>query len=559
MLKPWEYLFKTHILARGQDYYENGAVISLKRTETGYKATVEGGYNYEVEVEICDNEVVEMFCDCPYAEDGNYCKHMAAVLYEIEEKSAQTAREVREETSDIKTELENVIKNIDETEVRNMLLELALKDNSLQNHIFIKYADNISSIQMRRLKQEVEVIAWKYSDRSGYIDYYHAMDYINALETFLDENVQNLIDKNLIMPAFELTNEVFHTVGNQDIDDSDGGTTWIADRCYEYWKHILVQATDEQRKQMFQWFKRHPKDYVIDFMEDYISDFLMDEFHDETMLREKMQMLDELIEHAGDKSDCGGWYSSYYGYENNILKRLQIMKELNYSESEINEYRTKFRHFSAIRELEVREYLNKEEYNKAIETLEESKKLDREYARLVSKYSEQLIHIYQKTGQKEEYKKELIYQIFFCKQDNLENIKLLKAECDEEEWNTYQEQIVNSNSCIGIKLSFLEFEELYERLLETIVESGSIYTLDQYEKILKKKFPDIIRDTYVNYIRKQAERVCYRKAYKGLMTYMKKLVKYPGGKGLADQIAKEWKVIYRRRTAMMDELRKAGF
>ena len=327
MLKPWEYLFKTHILSRGWDYYENGAVSSLKKTETGYKATVEGSYDYEVEVEIYDNEVVDMFCDCPYAEDGNYCKHMAAVLYEIEEKSAQMTSEVRE----------------------------------------------------------------------------------------------------------------------------------------------------------------------------------------------------------------------------------------NPAETEINEYRTKFRHFSAIRELEVKEYLDRKEYDKAIEVLEESKKLDKEYAGLVSKYSEQLIQVYHKTGQQEEYKKELIYQVFSCRQDNLENVKLLKAECDEEEWCTYREQILNTNSCLGIKFRFLEFEELYDRLLKTIVESGSIYTLDQYEKVLKKKFPDIIRDTYVNYVRKHAESVCDRKAYKGLMTYLKKITKYPDGRGKADQIAKEWKVIYRRRPAMMDELKKAGF
>lgn len=559
MLKPWEYLFKTHILARGWDYYENGAVSSLERTGTGYKATVEGSYDYEVGVEIYDNEVIDMFCDCPYAEDGNYCKHMAAVLYELEEKSAQMISEVRENPSDIKTELENVIKNIDESKVRNILLEFALKDNSLQNHILTKYVDKVSPGQMSRLKQEVEMIAWKYSDRSGYVDYYHAMDYVHDLEAFLDENVQNLIDKKLIMQAFELTNEVFHTVGNQDIDDSDGGTTWIANSCYEYWKQILDQATDEQRKQMFQWFKGRPQNYVIDYMEDYISDFLMDEFHDTTMLREKIHMLDELIECAGDKTDCGNLYSSYYGFENIILKRLQIMRELNYSANEINEYRKKFRHFSAIRKLEVKEYLDRKEYDKAIEVLEESKKLDKEYAGLVSKYSEQLIQIYHKTGQQEEYKKELIYQVFSCKQDNLANVKLLKAECDEEEWCTYREQILNSNSCLGIKFSFLEFEELYDRLLKTIVENGSIYTLDQYEKVLKKRFPDIIRDTYVNYVRKHAESVCDRKAYKGLMTYLKKITKYPDGREKADQIAKEWKVIYRRRPAMMDELKKAGF
>ena len=559
MLKSWECLFKTHILARGWDYYENGAVSSLERTGTGYKATVEGSYDYEVEVEIYDNEIVDMFCDCPYAEDGNYCKHMAAVLYEIEEKSAQMTSEVRENSTDIKTELEDVIKNIDESEVRNILLELALKDDSLQNQILTKYVDKISPSQMNRLKQEVEMIAWKYSDRRGYVDYYHAMDYVQDLEEFLDENVQNLIDKKLIMQAFELTNEVFHMVGNQDIDDSDGGTTWIANSCYEYWKQILDQATDEQRDQMFQWFKGRPQNYVIDYMEDYISDFLMDEFHDTSMLLEKLRMLDELIERAGDKTDCGSLYSSYYGFENIILKRLQIMKELNYSENEINEYRTKFRHFSAIRELEIKEYLDKKAYDKAIEVLEESKKLDKEYAGLVSKYSEQLIQIYHKTGQQEDYKKELICQVFSCRQDNLENVKLLKATCDEEEWCTYREQILNSNSCLGIKFRFLEFEELYDRLLKTIVESGSIYTLDQYEKVLKKKFPDIVRDTYVNYVRKHAESVCDRKAYKGLMTYLKKITKYPDGRGKADQIAKEWKVIYRRRPAMMDELRKAGF
>lgn len=559
MLKSWECLFKTHILARGWDYYENGAVSSLERTGTGYKATVEGSYDYEVEVEIYDNEIVDMFCDCPYAEDGNYCKHMAAVLYEIEEKSAQMTSEVRENSTDIKTELEDVIKNIDESEVRNILLELALKDDSLQNQILTKYVDKISPVQMNRLKQEVEMIAWKYSDRSGYVDYYHAMDYVHDLEAFLDENVQNLIDKKLIMQAFELTNEVFHMVGNQDIDDSDGGTTWIVNSCYEYWKQILDQATDEQRDQMFQWFKGRPQNYVIDYMEDYISDFLMDEFHDTSMLLEKLRMLDELIERAGDKTDCGSLYSSYYGFENIILKRLQIMKELNYSENEINEYRTKFRHFSAIRELEIKEYLDKKAYDKAIEVLEESKKLDKEYAGLVSKYSEQLIQIYHKTGQQEDYKKELICQVFSCRQDNLENVKLLKATCDEEEWCTYREQILNSNSCLGIKFRFLEFEELYDRLLKTIVESGSIYTLDQYEKVLKKKFPDIVRDTYVNYVRKHAESVCDRKAYKGLMTYLKKITKYPDGRGKADQIAKEWKVIYRRRPAMMDELRKAGF
>lgn len=37
------------------------------------------------EIEIEEDRVYDMHCSCPYAEEGNYCKHMAAVLYKIEE------------------------------------------------------------------------------------------------------------------------------------------------------------------------------------------------------------------------------------------------------------------------------------------------------------------------------------------------------------------------------------------------------------------------------------------------------------------------------------------
>ena len=62
-------------------YYESGAVTELSRTEGGYRALVEGTEDYEVEIEIKDNRILDMRCTCPYAGDGKYCKHMAAVLY----------------------------------------------------------------------------------------------------------------------------------------------------------------------------------------------------------------------------------------------------------------------------------------------------------------------------------------------------------------------------------------------------------------------------------------------------------------------------------------------
>ena len=116
-----------------------------------------------------------------------------------------------------------------------------------------------------------------------------------------------------------------------------------------------------------------------------------------------------------------------------------------------------------------------------------------------------------------------------------------------------------SRSGWSIRYPLMEKEGLYERLLEEIVKEKDIFNLNQYEKILKKEFPERVRDIYVQYVRKQAELASDRKRYKELVQYLKKIRKYPEGDVVASEIAGEWKEKYRRRPAMMDELRKAKF
>ena len=79
----WQHLFSAAILQRGREYYRKNKVRSLIQDGELYYASVEGTEEYEVQIRIRGDEIVSMDCDCPYAEDGNRCKHMAAVLYEI--------------------------------------------------------------------------------------------------------------------------------------------------------------------------------------------------------------------------------------------------------------------------------------------------------------------------------------------------------------------------------------------------------------------------------------------------------------------------------------------
>lgn len=458
----------------------------------------------------------------------------------------------------IKKKLQEIIAGIPIDELQEIVFSQAFSDDFLYNKIMTKYAP-ITPQHMIRLKQQVHDIGYRYSDRGGFVDYYRATDYTDALNSLLDENIPLLLERNCRMEAFELVNCVFYEIGNRDIDDSDGGTSFVADNCYEYWQTILQECDDKEKETMFQWFQHHQENYVVDYLEDYVSDFLLSEFHDEELLRKKLHMLDEKISKFQKENYSGDSYSAHYGMVSNITARIHLMEELNYSEQEIREYRQKYRNFSEIRKMEIREYLSERKYEEAIAVLKESKILDADKAGLTAEYSQQLIQIYEKRNMQKEYAQELQYQVFECMQHDLEYIVKLKKLYSETEWEKQRERFLQSKTSSWIRYKFLMEEELFERLLREIQKNQSVYVLDQYETVLKKHLPDEVRDTYVQYVKKESTRTADRKSYKYLMAYLKKITRYPNGKKIAQDIAEGWKQDYKRRPAMMDELRKAGF
>ena len=86
-ITDFEEYFSPGILERGKEYYRNHHVISLESIGNGsYEAEVEGSEIYTVFAELkADGEVLDLSCDCPY-EWEEFCKHEAAVLYQLRER-----------------------------------------------------------------------------------------------------------------------------------------------------------------------------------------------------------------------------------------------------------------------------------------------------------------------------------------------------------------------------------------------------------------------------------------------------------------------------------------
>ena len=128
--KNWKNLFRKTILDRGYGYYLEGAVEDISRDDDVISATVSGTELYEVEIFLNNDEVCDMDCDCPYAEDGNYCKHMAAVLYELEDTDIT-------EKSSAKENVAGIVNAADEAAVRTFLTDALQNDEKLKQRFLL--------------------------------------------------------------------------------------------------------------------------------------------------------------------------------------------------------------------------------------------------------------------------------------------------------------------------------------------------------------------------------------------------------------------------------------
>ena len=96
----WEQMFSNRILQRGRAYYDEGRVEDLEIEDGKYSALVYGSRIYSVDIFRRPDGKMRFFCTCPHANDGNYCKHMAAVMYAVEEECESVIPGSEEESTE---------------------------------------------------------------------------------------------------------------------------------------------------------------------------------------------------------------------------------------------------------------------------------------------------------------------------------------------------------------------------------------------------------------------------------------------------------------------------
>lgn len=422
----WKELFESKVLKRGKTYFENGYVAEPELDGNTLTAVVEGSEDYDVSVTLQDGEPIEMECTCPYAAEWGNCKHMAAVMYAYEAGNVLTLPKPKGS----KPQIEEQIANADADVLRSFLYRAVTRDRALRSELELFLSRSAGEIDLKMYQKNIKATIRQYEDRHNFIDYGNAEGFIDEMLKYLEEDIAEMTKQGHIPEAFSLCNYLFKAVSDVDMDDSDGGLMMFGDSTAEAWKEMISRADCEQKAAMFQWFRSHLDDYVIDYMEEYIEQVFYDAFEEKEYALQKLEIVDGLIAGKNEKD---------YGYEKLILRRVQIMEQSNLPFREIAAYCSGYEELSGVRQFLIHRFLSHRKKEKAIELLERFLILDQRYPGLVRQYRIQLKELYRESGETEKYRIQLWLLVTI--DGDLDCFRELKALYSDAEWVTVSEKV----------------------------------------------------------------------------------------------------------------------
>ncbi|WP_428771168.1 hypothetical protein V1L52_04805 [Treponema sp. HNW] len=346
-----------------------------------------------------------------------------------------------------------------------------------------------------------------------------------------------------------------------NIDDSDGVLSSLALVCADLWRDLFLLCGTDLKQAMYKQIKKILEKDIPDYMEEYIERVLFDNFSENDFLHDKLILCDthiRLLSEPGSDSqnERASYIESLFSTDDyNISKwvqyRIQVMKQLLFAQEDIDAYCKRYMGFTDIRTYYIEECIRTERLDEAIVLLDEGKELFKNLPGIVHKYSYILKDLYLKTNRAEDYKRELWNLVLKYARGDFEIYKELKILYTEDEWKNEREKIFAYARNV---YTLYDYEGLYDRILDKALHQDGLYYIIYYEDKIRDLDPEGILKKYEAVIRSMAEPVSGRAVYGEIAGYLKRMKSYSGGKEIVKGILEEFRITYKNRPAMMDEL-----
>lgn len=523
----WRNLFKPWILSRGQEYFECGQVVELKEVDSIVMAEVRGNRAYYVEIHRSGERVTSMSCDCPHAAGAENCKHMAAALFALNEKTAQP-----------RMDWQTALAQMGENQLRELLHRLAAEDGTLQDYI-VRIVSGPGDDPVR-WQDELEQIISDHTDYHDWLDYDEAYDCMIEVAEYLEECLPSLLTNGQVVDAAKLVMTVYGAAWGQDMDDSAGGLTIVSEHCREALVKILSLVDEQQERKIF--------DLLHELMEDSDWNYGSDDLEDMILSLNWSPVLQQKnLEYLDDNLDS--W---------RMRQRAELMERMGASKAEIIAWWEQHRNDDGAYHPLLHLYED-DNLPKAIELVREKRKWVRNTNWQITDYTKTLLGLLEKAGEHEQYECELRYLVLELKCQDTEFVSRLKAITPLENWAAVFETLLADAKRPADRMQLYHFNGMYSELFSELSRYPYIGTFQSYEEDLRRWNTDRTLRLYTEILKCEMDRACDRKQYRHVAVNLDKLKVYPNGHEEAKKLATYWYVYHKNRPAMKDELKKAGY
>ena len=537
--------FNTRILSRGYEYYEDGLVEDVLIKDNIITAKVLGTDAYDVSVEVDNGIFIDGDCTCPYASEGNYCKHMAALLYYLENENLDENNNYTTKEKQIR----NSLKNINKTELDDFLVELLTEDKNIYDKFRLRFNKSFPRLTIKDYEKKIYDAIAKSAGRDGFIDYHESWDYTKNMHKITSE-VNKLVDNGEYDLVFEVAKTILETIPETDIDDSNGSTGEVADSCIEIIERILESILHDENA-----LAKKILDYILNETKtEYLSNYAIDLYPLLDLYVERNIYLDEIEEGLLDALELGKNKKYFWNDKHYVDILVDIYNKEDDKEKIINLLK-KYSADSDICLKLVEEYLKEDNVKDAVTLLKTRLKegSNRDYAYKLS-------DIYQKENMMKEYK-DILYQLLFeYDKYDIDIYKKIKHLYSKQDWLKERENIINK--ILNEPKGYLYFTDLLNICIEekkydyiyNMVKDKDMSTIMRYEQYLLPKYNKELISIYVKCCKSFASKAFNRNMYRELARYMLHIKKMKNSNNEYTNLLKEMREKYCNKPAMQDEL-----
>lgn len=571
-LDQFEQVIDEKILKRGLSYYKKGLVQQLDEVSPNtYEAMVEGTEDYTVQLTVKNNVVTEYVCDCPY-DQGPVCKHVAAVIFKLQEdqlqltpKQTKTKSKAASKTATgkkrktIAEQINEMLTKASKEELVALIQEEAANNTAFRNRIMMaleQYNDNISK---DFYANQMKAILKSAKGRCGFVDWQSARVMGRSIEQMLNA-AYNAYEhdnyQNAMLVSFAAMEVLIPALN--EIDDSSGVLGDCITMAYDLLRDMGTEVGSEPiRKEIFDFclnhFEKHSFkgwDWHIDVLWLAVATARTEKEYDSLL---------SLVEQEQDHEPKG--YSEEFEQRQLQLIKYRILERTRGDEA-ANAYLKQKLDNPELRKVAINNAINQKDYDSAIKLAMDGVKKDmKQYPGLAKEWYDWLLTIalaQNDTPKIIEYARYLLIDNFQPQQDYYQ---ILKQHVEPAQWNDFVDQLIHDIEAktrgyhTDLVAKILIKEARWDQLWDLVCGLPFLQSVEYYESYFTQRHPDQLAELYAKRILDYMSHNMGRDHYQTACRYIRKIIKL-GERQIANDLIDTLRKTYPQRKALLEELNK---